>query len=56
MVMDEIFREENRLGIINWQKTTVKNDEKHVASTTEYVLIYAKREENAKTGLLEASV
>lgn len=55
MVLDDIFKEENRLGIINWQKTTVKNDKKHLASTTEYVLVYAKREERAKTKLLARS-
>ena len=56
MLLDEIFGEANRLGVINWQKTTVKNDKKHVASTTEYVLVYAKRENMAKTGLLSRSV
>jgi len=38
MMLDEVFGEENRLAIINWQKTTVKNNTKHVAATTEYVL------------------
>ena len=55
MLLDEMFGENNRLGIINWQKTTVKNDKKHVSSTTEYVLVYAKKQERAKTGLLERS-
>lgn len=53
MVLDGLFREENRLGIINWQKTTAKNDKKHLSSSTEYVLVYAKREGQTKTGLLE---
>ena len=55
VLLDEIFHESNRLAIINWQKTTVKNDKKHVSSTTEYVLVYAKSHERATTGLLERS-
>lgn len=50
MLMDEIFREENRLAIINWQKTTSKNQAAHVSITTEYILVYAKNLERAKTG------
>ena len=53
MVLDEMFGEANRLAIINWQKTTPKNDAKHVSITTEYVLVYAKNEARATTGLLE---
>jgi adenine-specific DNA-methyltransferase len=54
MMLDEVFGEENRLGIINWQKTySPKNDSRHVSSATEYVLIYAKNKEDAKTGLLD---
>lgn len=53
MMLDEIFGEENRLAIINWQKTySPKNDTKHVSTATEYVLVYAKAKENAKTQLL----
>lgn len=55
LLLDQMFGEVNRLGIINWQKTTVKNDKKHIASTTEYVLIYAKDVDRVKTGLLERS-
>jgi adenine-specific DNA-methyltransferase len=55
MLLDQVFGEENRLGIINWQKTTSKNDEKHLSTTTEYVLVYAKAHEHAKTALLERS-
>jgi adenine-specific DNA-methyltransferase len=43
MMMDEVFGEENRLGIINWQKTySPKNQDKHLSTATEYVLVYAK--------------
>ncbi len=53
MMLDEIFGEDNRIGIINWQKTfSPKNDTKHLSTATEYVLIYAKSKEVAKTGLL----
>lgn len=53
MLMDEIFLEENRLGIINWQKAFApKNDSKHLSTATEYVLVYAKDLARAKTGLL----
>lgn len=42
-MLDELFGEQNRLGIINWQRSyTVTNDAEHVATTTEYVLVYAK--------------
>lgn len=55
MMMDEVFSEENRLGIINWQKTTSKNGLKHVANTTEYVLVYAKSRDVAETLKLDRS-
>lgn len=58
MLMDEIFKEENRIGIINWQKAySPKNDtggkRGGLSSATEYVLVYAKDGERAKTGLLD---
>ncbi|SCM82554.1 DNA (Cytosine-5-)-methyltransferase [uncultured Sporomusa sp.] len=53
MLMDEVFGEENRLGIINWQKSySPKSGSKHISSATEYVLIYSKDIESVKTGLL----
>ena len=53
MMLDEIFGEENRIAIINWQKTySPKNDSKHVSTATEYVLVYAKSKESARTFLL----
>ncbi|EKT4485504.1 site-specific DNA-methyltransferase [Pseudomonas putida] len=57
MLMDEIFKEENRIGIINWQKAySPKNDtggkRGGLSSATEYVLVYAKDSTRAKTGLL----
>lgn len=55
MMMDEVFGEANRLAIINWQKTTVKNNTKRVATTTEYILVYAKDIEFSKTRLLQRS-
>ncbi len=53
MLMNEIFGEENRLGIINWQKSySPKNDNTHLSTATEYILVYAKGEEYVKTELL----
>jgi DNA modification methylase len=43
ILMDDLFGEQNRLGIINWEKRfSPSNDSKHIADTTDYVLIYAK--------------
>jgi len=54
MLMDDIFGEANCLGIINWQKKYApSNDSKHLSPTTEYILIYAKREPFAETRLLD---
>jgi adenine-specific DNA-methyltransferase len=52
MMLDEIFGEDNRIAIINWQKSYApKNDTKHVSTATEYVLVYAKDKSVVKTGL-----
>lgn len=52
-LMDEVFDEENRLGIINWQKKySPTNDSSHLSSSTEYVLVYANKKNEAETGLL----
>ena len=54
MLLNEVFGEENRIGIINWQKTySPKNDSTHLSSATEYVLVYSKNKEGAKTKLLD---
>ena len=53
LLMNEVFGEENRLAIINWQKSySPKNQDNHVSSGTEYVLVYAKEKEFATTDLL----
>ncbi|WP_245884395.1 site-specific DNA-methyltransferase [Tumebacillus permanentifrigoris] len=53
LLMDEVFGEQNRIAIINWQKSYgPRNDNKHVSSDTEYVLVYAKNKEQASTNLL----
>lgn len=52
-MLDELFGESNRLAIINWQKSySPRSDKEHVSTATEYVLVYAKDEERAKTTLL----
>lgn len=51
-MLDELFGEDNRLAIINWQKSySPRSDNRHVSTATEYVLVYAKNERVAKTGL-----
>jgi len=51
MLMDEVFRDENRLAIINWQKSAApRSDNDHVSTSTEYVLVYAKDLTKARTG------
>lgn len=53
MLMDEIFREENRLAIINWQKSAAaRPDNNHVSTSTEYVLVYGKDITRARTASL----
>ena len=52
-MLDELFGEQNRIAIINWQKAVAtKSDKTHVSTSTEYVLVYAKYEDKATTGLL----
>jgi len=55
LMMDEVFSEENRLGIINWQKTTPKNQSAHLTITTEYVLVYGKDAGLSRTGEVSRS-
>jgi adenine-specific DNA-methyltransferase len=53
-MLDELFDEENRLAIINWQKTAApRSDKGGVTTTTEYVLVYAKNLARAKTASME---
>ncbi|MFY0530497.1 site-specific DNA-methyltransferase [Archangium gephyra] len=53
MLLDQIFGEDNRLGIINWQKSYApRNDHKRLSTATEYILVYAKAVDRSKTGLL----
>lgn len=53
-MLDELFREENRLAIINWQKSYApRNDNKHISTATEYVLVYGRDVDRVKTALLD---
>jgi len=53
-MLDELFGETNRIAIINWQKSYApKSHDGHISTATEYVLIYARQVEQAKTGLLD---
>jgi adenine-specific DNA-methyltransferase len=52
-MLDETFGRDNRIGVINWQKNyTPRNDNQHISTATEYVLVYARNAERAKTHLL----
>lgn len=52
-MLDELFGEENRLAIINWQKTAApRSDKRGVTTTTEYVLVYARNFARARTASL----
>jgi adenine-specific DNA-methyltransferase len=52
-MLDELFGEDNRLAIINWQKSySPRNDNNHVSTSTEYILVYAKDIDRVKTGLM----
>lgn len=56
-MLDELFHPNNRLAIINWEKSyATKNDNTHVSTATEYVLVYARDIDRAKTGLLNRTV
>lgn len=55
-MLDELFREQNRLAVINWQKMAgSKNHDTGVSTATEYVLVYSKDSEKATTGKTERS-
>ena len=55
-MLDELFGEDNRLAIINWQKSVApRSDNVHVSTSTEYVLVYAKDLAKARTGSLQRS-
>lgn len=53
MLLDEMFGEANRIGIINWQKSNApRNDQRRISTATEYVLVYAKNADRSTTALL----
>jgi adenine-specific DNA-methyltransferase len=53
-MLDELFGEQNRIAIINWQRAaSLRNDKVGVSTATEYILVYAKNREKAKTGRLD---
>ena len=52
ILMDEIFGEKNRIGIINWQKTySPKSGVIGLSTATEYVLVYSKNISITETNL-----
>jgi adenine-specific DNA-methyltransferase len=56
LILDGRFGEDNRLGIINWQKSSPKSDTKHISTVTEYVLVYAKDRGAAATGSVDRTL
>ncbi len=57
-MLDELFRQENRLAIINWQRSATRRNDKGgqagqggVSVATEYVLVYARDRDKAITGV-----
>ena len=49
-MLDELFDEDNRVAIINWQKVSApRPDNAHVSTSTEYILVYGKDKEKLKT-------
>ena len=55
-MLDELFKEKNRLAVINWQKMYgSKNHDKGVSTTTEYVLCMPRSPRRPTTGKTERS-
>jgi adenine-specific DNA-methyltransferase len=53
LLMDEIYGEANRIGIVNWECAYApKNNNKGIPSSTDYVLIYAKNKSKMFRGLI----
>lgn len=55
-MLDELFGEENRVAIINWQRAASRRNDKKagsggVSTSTEYVLVYARDRARVQTGL-----
>ena len=56
LMMNEVFGEQNRIAIINWQKSAApRSDNNHISTSTEYVLVYAKDIAKARTESLARS-
>jgi adenine-specific DNA-methyltransferase len=54
MVLDEVFGEENSVGTIAWQKIyTVKNSARHFSEMHDYLIVYAKNENQWGRNLFE---
>ncbi len=50
----ELFGQKNRIAVINWEKSTApRSDNGHISTSTEYILVYAKDEELARTAGLD---
>lgn len=55
-MLEEVIRG-NWIGMINWQRSyTPRNDSRHISTSTEYVLVYAKDLDRAETALLPRDI
>ena len=53
-MLDELFDEENRVAIINWEKSAApRSDNSHVSTSTEYVLVYTREKARLITQSLQ---
>lgn len=53
-MLDELFGEDNRLAVINWERSsTRRNDKSGVYTATEFILVYARDRDRSNTALLD---
>lgn len=53
-MLDELFGEDNRLAVINWERSsTRRNDKSGVYTATEFIMVYARDRDRSNTALLE---
>jgi adenine-specific DNA-methyltransferase len=51
---EELFGEDNRVAVINWERSsTRRNDKSGVYSATDYILVYSKDRDRSTTALLD---
>ena len=54
-MLDELFKQHNRLAIINWEKSySPRSDKEHVSTATEYVLVMRRRRRRSRRNCFRA--